>query len=78
MNPEERAPGWRVRCMKCGFTEPWGKYGIRLGAVSWMNFTIGRCAKCRRIGFHVIERTPEAAKTKGQDSKPEGPGSGEC
>lgn|GEM_PF-5086395 len=27
---EQRAPGWVVRCLRCGFTEPWGKYGVRL------------------------------------------------
>ena len=59
MDPEKRAPGWQVRCARCGFTEPWGTYGIRLGAVSWKKYTIGRCEKCGRIGFHAIERAPQ-------------------
>ena len=29
---EAKAPGWQIRCLKCGFTEPYGKYGIRMGA----------------------------------------------
>lgn len=60
-DPEKRAPGWQVRCTRCGFTEPWGKYGVRLGAASWKKYTIGRCAQCRRLGFHAIERRPTAA-----------------
>lgn len=50
-----RAPGWEVRCLTCGQTEPWGRYGIRrLGAGrAW---TIGWCARCRRMRCHVIER----------------------
>lgn len=55
MNAEQRAPGWQVRCLKCGFTEPWGKYGIRLGAIG-NEYTLGRCPKCNRIRFHVIEK----------------------
>ena len=52
---ERRAPGWVVRCKRCGFTEPWGKYGIRLGAISWKKCTIGRCSRCGRICCHAIE-----------------------
>ena len=55
MNPEERAPGWQIRCRKCGFTEPWGKYGIRLGGAG-TTYTIGWCSKCRWIRTHAIER----------------------
>ncbi len=53
---ERRAPGWVVRCLRCGFTEPWGKYGIRLCAASWMKFTIGCCSHCGRIFFHLIQK----------------------
>ena len=28
---QTRVPDWEVRCLKCGFTEDWGKYGIRRG-----------------------------------------------
>lgn len=59
-DPEKRAPGWQVRCTRCGFTEPWGKYGVRLHAASWKKYTLGRCAQCRRLGFHAIERRPPA------------------
>ncbi len=53
---ERRAPGWVIRCMRCGFTEPWGKYGIRIGAISWKKCTIGRCPRCRRFCCHAIEK----------------------
>jgi predicted nucleic-acid-binding Zn-ribbon protein len=59
MTAEERAPGWQIRCIKCGFAEPWGKYGIRRGAIG-KSFTIGRCSKCKWIRFHVIEKVPTA------------------
>jgi hypothetical protein len=55
MTAEMRAPGWQIRCMKCGFTEPWGKYGIRRGGFG-KTFTIGKCSHCRRIRFHVVEK----------------------
>jgi hypothetical protein len=55
MNAEQRAPGWRVRCLKCGFTEPWGKYGIRIGG-SGTSYTLGRCDRCRRIRIHAVEK----------------------
>jgi hypothetical protein len=29
MDQQKRAPGWQIRCLKCRFTEEWGKYGIR-------------------------------------------------
>ncbi len=53
---ERRAPGWVVRCKRCGFTEPWGKYGIRLGAASRKKCTIGRCPRCGRFCCHAIEK----------------------
>ena len=55
MNARQRAPGWRIRCLKCGFTEPWGKYGIRIGA-SGTSYTLGRCDRCRRIRIHAVEK----------------------
>lgn len=60
MDPEKLAPGWQVRCTRCGFTEPWGKHGIRLGAWSWKKYTIGRCPSCKRFGFHAIEKQPKS------------------
>ena len=55
MTPEERAPGWQIRCPKCGFVDAYGKYGIRLNAVG-KRYQLGRCPKCRRWGFAVVER----------------------
>ena len=54
---EKRAPGWRVRCRKCGFTEHWGKYGIRLHAVG-NRYMLGRCSSCNKLGWQVVERGP--------------------
>jgi NAD-dependent SIR2 family protein deacetylase len=52
---EQRAPGWSVRCLKCGFKEPWGKYGYRLHATG-RPFKLRRCPRCRHIGCHAVER----------------------
>ncbi len=61
MNPQERAPGWNIRCLKCGFTEEWGEYGIRIGAVG-NKYTIGWCSQCRWVRFHVIEKESQQYK----------------
>jgi hypothetical protein len=61
MNAEQRAPGWRIRCLKCGFTEPWGKYGMRIGA-GGTSYTLGRCDRCRRIRIHAVEKGVVAAE----------------
>lgn len=55
--PDRRAPGWVIRCLRCGFTEPWGKYGLRLAARGRPR-TLARCSRCRRLCCHVIERSP--------------------
>lgn len=52
---EERAPGWDIRCLKCGFTEPWGKYGVRRHARGSPK-TLAWCSRCRWIRCHVIEK----------------------
>jgi len=52
---EQRAPGWVIRCLKCGLTEPFGKYGIRLGGAG-RNWTLGWCPRCRWIRCHVIDK----------------------
>ena len=73
MDPEKRAPGWQVRCRKCGFTEPWGRYGIRLAAVGTA-YTIGWCRKCRWIRTHAIEKVSKAAPAAEQkEAEPAGP-----
>lgn len=53
---EKRAPGWKVRCLRCGFSEPWGKYGIRRSARG-RAYTVGWCSRCRWIRCHKIEKT---------------------
>jgi len=58
---EARAPGWVIRCLRCGFTEPYGKYGIRLWAAG-RECTWGRCARCKRLCCHVIEKRKSAAE----------------
>jgi hypothetical protein len=57
---DARAPGWQIRCLKCGFTEPFGKYGIRLAAAG-KQCTIGLCRNCRWLRFQVIERRSDAS-----------------
>lgn len=46
MKPQDQAPGWRVRCLKCGFSDGWGKYGIRRGAFGKC-YTVGWCFRSR-------------------------------
>ena len=64
---EARAPGWVIRCMRCGFTEPFGKYGVRWGAYSYKKCTLGWCSRCRRLCCHAIEKArpprPDKAPT---------------
>jgi hypothetical protein len=57
MDPEKRAPGWQIRCLKCDFTEAFGKDGIRYKAVG-RTYTFGRCQQCKRVRIHVIEKVP--------------------
>jgi hypothetical protein len=52
---ETRSPGWKIRCRKCNFSEPYGKYGIRLGGAG-RKYTLGHCSHCRGMRFQVIER----------------------
>lgn len=56
---EQRAPGWDIRCLKCGFTEPAGKYMIRKWAAG-RKYTFGRCRRCGRWGCHVVMRRRDA------------------
>lgn len=51
---EARAPGWKIRCLKCGLTEPYGKYGIRQMAAG-KSYTWGYCPQCDALRFYVIE-----------------------
>jgi hypothetical protein len=53
---ESRAPGWRVRCRRCGYEMPYGIWGIRKLAVSRGKFIVGRCRRCGRLGCMSVER----------------------
>ena len=64
VSAETRAPCWQIRCIKCGFTEPWGKYGVQRWA-NGKSFTIGKCFQCKRIRCHVVEKVP-ASKPKNE------------
>jgi len=57
MAGEKRAQGWQIRCLKCGCAEPWVKRGARPKATE-RSYTFGRCPRCKRIRFRVIERVP--------------------
>ncbi|MBI1325428.1 hypothetical protein GC170_19865 [bacterium] len=59
---ERRAPGWRVRCRKCGFEMPYGIWGIRLLAASRGKFILGRCLRCRHLGCMAVERSSPGKK----------------
>jgi hypothetical protein len=56
------APGWQVRCTKCGRTREAAEVGIvRLGAWSWKKYTLGWCSDCRWLRFLAVERKPAPA-----------------
>ncbi len=62
MNIKGYAPGWQLRCRKCGFTQDAANAGIvRIRAFGVRAGTFGkklilrRCPKCRQIGFHALE-----------------------
>lgn len=53
------APGWQVRCVKCGHVRDAGKAGlVRIAAKSWKKYIISRCPKCRWFWFQAVERKP--------------------
>lgn len=60
MDPQTRAPNWKIRCLKCGFTEDWGKYGVRRLAAG-KSYTLDWCSRCRWIRCHVIEKAKHPA-----------------
>lgn len=51
------APGWQIRCRKCGLTVEAGRGGglIRLGGLG-RSYTLGRCSACDRLRILVIEK----------------------
>ena len=58
------APGWRIRCLKCGLTRDAGEAGlIRIGAIG-RSYTLGYCSRCKRLRCIVVEKTPD----RGQDA----------
>jgi hypothetical protein len=68
MDPQTRAPGWNVRCLRCGFTEDWGKYGIRRGAFG-RSYTVGWCPRFRWIRCHVIEKAKDSSEGQGANKQ---------
>ena len=58
MNAKKNATGWQIRCLKCNFTEPWDKSGVRLKSAG-RKYIFGCCPHCKRIRFRVIEKVPD-------------------
>lgn len=59
------APGWQVRCVRCGATRAAAAVGIvRIGAWSWKKFTAGWCSSCRRPAVLAVEPAPTLAPIK--------------
>ena len=53
------APGWQVRCTKCGRTRDASEVGVtRIGGWSWKRYTLGWCSYCHWLRFLAIERKP--------------------
>ena len=52
---EKRAPGWRLRCRRCTFDEPFGKYGFRKYACG-AKFLLRRCPQCGRLDWMKVCR----------------------
>jgi hypothetical protein len=51
------APGWQVRCVKCGHAASAGSVGvIRIKAASLGNYTLGLCSHCKGLRLLAIER----------------------
>ena len=44
---EKKAPGWTIRCNRCGLEEPFGKYGI-LYKSAGRKRNFARCPRCRK------------------------------
>ncbi len=55
------APGWQVRCLKCGRAAEAGAVGITRIFAFGTKWTLGWCRACRRPRVLVIERKPEPA-----------------
>lgn len=55
---EKRAPGWVARCLKCGYTQPFGKFGYRLHAAGQPRKLL-LCERCRVQCWHIVEKKRE-------------------
>ena len=59
------APGWQVRCTKCGRTRDAAGVGTtKIGTSSCKSYTLGWCSNCRRFRFAAIEKKPERAQSE--------------
>jgi hypothetical protein len=55
------APGWQVRCTKCGHTASAARAGVvRIHAFSLAKYTLGLCSHCKSLRVLAIERYEEA------------------
>lgn len=62
------APGWIVRCTKCGKIRKADDAGIvRVGSIASFSYTVDWCSKCRKILFHVVERESVKDQNKGRN-----------
>lgn len=59
------APGWQIRCPRCGRTKLLGemkRFGlfrpIRIGAFSVGKRTLAWCSNCRAVRFAIVEAMP--------------------
>lgn len=58
------APGWQVRCLRCGLHLPAGQAGIiRLGAYG-KSYKLGWCWRCRWVRCFVVERSKRDRGTR--------------
>lgn len=55
------APGWIVRCRRCGLTRSAAQAGmIRLGKTGNASLTVDWCPGCRGVRWHTVEREAPA------------------
>jgi hypothetical protein len=54
------APGWQLRCPRCGRTGDASQAGIiRIGAASVGKRILGRCSECKRLRWLALEPKPD-------------------
>ncbi len=57
------APGWQLRCTRCGRTRDAGEAGlVRYKAASASKRTLGFCRGCRGFRWLAVERVPDEAE----------------